>query len=58
MGSYGHELDLWELAVVKYNSEYNSDWDIDYSTTITDDVIGHMTDEEVLEILADIRDLS
>ena len=57
-GSYGHESDLWELAVIKYNSDNNEDWNIDYSTYITDDVLGYLTDEGVCETLSAIRDLS
>ena len=57
-GSYGHESDLWELAVIKYNSENTNDWHITYGTTITDDVLGDLTDEEVCETLSAIRDLS
>lgn len=58
MGSYGHEVDLWELAVIKFNSENNGDWDLVYDTEITNDVLGYLDDDEVLDILSDIRDLS
>lgn len=54
-GSYGHEADLWELAVVKFNDD--GDWDLCYSTQITDDVIGHLTDDEVVDLLRRIREL-
>jgi len=41
-GSYGVEL-----AVIHYDSNNWDDWDIDYSTPITDDVMGWL-DEETL----------
>ena len=54
-GSYGHEQDLWELAVIKFG--YDGYWDLTYSTEITDDVLGWLTDEEVKELLARIKGL-
>ena len=48
--SYGHERDLWELAVL-YRGE------LCYSTDITSDVIGWLTDEEVRNILKRIMEL-
>ena len=54
--SYGSNEDLWELAVIKF---YGPDeWHIYYDTPITDDVLGNLTDEEVVETLRQIRDLS
>ena len=53
-GSYGNLNDLWELAVIKWNG---NDWDIDYETPITGDVLGHLTDDEVRCALSDIRSL-
>ena len=50
-GSYGYDADLWELAVL------NSDGDLEYGTSITNDVLGHLTDEEVRDILTKIREL-
>lgn len=50
-GSYGYELDLWELAVL------GPDGDLNYGTSITDDVLGYLTDEEVRETLKQIQEL-
>lgn len=50
-GSYGFKNGLWELAVL------DSSGDLCYSTPITNDVIGHLTDEEVILKLNEIRGL-
>jgi hypothetical protein len=52
--SYGNESGLWELAVVTWNvDKYN----LNYDTDITNDVIGHLTLDDVEEILARIDKL-
>ncbi len=51
-GSYGHEVGLWELAVVEWVGE---DFSLCYSTPITDDVLGRLTWDEVQEALEQIR---
>ena len=48
--SYGHEDDLFELAVL-YDSK------ITYSTEITGDVLGYLDNDEVLAILNQIKEL-
>ena len=53
IGSYGNEPGLWELAVVDWWDVY----ELDYSTKITDDVIGYLTEEDVEEILVRIKEL-
>ena len=55
-GSYGHEEDLWELAVIEYYRD--GEWYLTYDTYITDDVIGWLTDEDVRELLTKIRELN
>lgn len=50
-GSYGFKNGLWELAVL------DSSGDLCYSTPITNDVIGYLTDEEVILKLNEIRGL-
>ena len=50
-GSYGFKNGLWELAVL------DSSGDLCYSTPITNDVIGHLSDEEVILKLNEIRGL-
>ena len=53
--SYGHEDDLWELAVITFGS--CGGWGITYETEITNDVIGYLTDERVQELLYRIKGL-
>ena len=53
-GSYGFEDDLFELAVIKFEDD---GWDLCYDTPITDNVIGNLTNEEVLELLERIKNL-
>ena len=53
--SYGHERDLWELAVIRFYRD--DEWDLEYDTDITDDVLGYLTDERVRELLQKIKDL-
>ena len=48
MGSYGGKDGLWELAVLSYIPEsFGDGWHIDYTTEITNDVIGHLSDADV-----------
>jgi hypothetical protein len=53
--SYGREQGLWELAVIKFDNE--DKWGITYQTPITDDVIGHLTDEDVIDTLTKVSKL-
>ena len=48
--SYGGTHGLYELAILK-------DGDIVYDTPITNDVVGHLTPEEVTEYMLKIQDL-
>lgn len=52
--SYGRELGLWELAVLQGDDEDHS---VCYDTPITDDVIGHLTEEQVDGIVTVIGEL-
>lgn len=51
-GSYGHDRDLWELAVIYFDGDK---WHLTYDTEITDDVEGYLTDRDVLELLRRIQ---
>lgn len=53
-GSYTDNEDEWELAIL-YGSETESQ--ITYNTPITDDVIGHLNDEDVTEIMIKVQKL-
>lgn len=53
-GSYGSESGRWELAVIKFNGD---DWRLNYETPITNDVIGHLTEQEVAQLLRGINAL-
>ena len=54
-GSYGYEEDLFELAVLYWIND--KEWTLSYNTPLTDDVIGHLTNEEVIELLQQIKKL-
>jgi hypothetical protein len=55
-GSYGSDEDLWELAVVEFIDEHDH-WGIKYTTPITDNVLGWLTDEDVRNYLKQIEEL-
>ena len=55
MYSYGHEDDLWEIAIIKFDGDETSH--ICYDTELTDDVIGYLSDEEVCSYLEKIKEL-
>ncbi|EBF5172475.1 hypothetical protein [Listeria monocytogenes] len=51
LGPYTYGL---ELAVIYFSSE---NWDIDYDTPITSDVLGHLDKESLKQALEDIYNL-
>lgn len=53
-GSYGFENDKFELAVIYWDDK---DFNLTYNTPITDDVIGYLTNEQVMEYLYKIKEL-
>lgn len=55
-GSYGNENGLWELAVIRYTD--GDKYVLDYSTPITDDVIGYLDEDEISALLVRILALS
>jgi len=52
--SYGSEQGLWELAVLKFDGEGSS---LCYDTPITGDVLGRLSEQEVVRTLQKIKDL-
>lgn len=61
--SYGGSDGLYELAVLKqyvqkdYGAKLSKEWEICYTTPITDDVLGHLTEEDVESLLSKIENL-
>ena len=53
--TYGGDEGLWELAVLAFDT--NGDFNLCYTTPITSDVEGHLTDDKVEELLARIEAL-
>lgn len=53
-GSYTNNENEWEIAVLYGNNEKFS---LTYNTPITDDVIGHLTADEVSDIMKQIQTL-
>ena len=61
MFSYGGNNDLYELAVIRWNSRPEVtpiDWDLCYSTPIIDDVIGYLEEDQVNTVLSFIEKLN
>jgi len=56
-GSYGFKEGLWELAVIKFDGEGLWDFELNYKTPLTEDVIGYLTEKKVIEILKEIKEL-
>lgn len=55
--SHGYSSGV-ELAVIKFNSDDNDDFDLVYDTPVTDNVIGHIADQyELANLLVQIRSL-
>lgn len=52
--SYGKDRGLWELAVIKWKGE---GFDLVYDTHITDDVLGYLTESDVIKTLGEIKEL-
>jgi hypothetical protein len=45
--SYGNDDEKFEIAIIKFNSKDDSDWNITYDTCITDDVLGYSSKEDI-----------
>lgn len=57
-GSYGGISGLFELAVVRFNSDDPDDFDLVHDTDITDDVLGWLSGAEVIGYLSQIQQLT
>ena len=53
--AYSSVDEPYEIAVLKGNKE---DSVLTYSTSITDDVIGHLTEKKVTKVMKEIQNLS
>ena len=56
-GSYTSNENEWELTVLKFKGKDIDSFELCYDTSITSDVIGHLTKTEVEEILLKISKL-
>jgi len=54
-GSYGYDAGLWELGIIKFDKE--GSYNLTYETGITEDVLGHLTKEDVVNYLKRIKEL-
>ena len=54
--SYGGDLGLKELAVLTFPDD-DERYELCYSTEITDDVLGYLSDEDVADLLVKIEAL-
>jgi hypothetical protein len=54
--TYGASQGLWELAVVKPKG-FTGEFEIIYDTPITDDVIGYLDDDEVVDLAREVKAL-
>ena len=57
-GSYGSSKGLWEVAVLHWRGETEKEgFDLCYTTPITDDVLGRLSEAEIEEVLQRIKEL-
>jgi hypothetical protein len=55
--SYGGDRGLWELAVIRYSGEDNDSFSLTYDTPITNDVLGHLNEQDVDALLDQVAAL-
>lgn len=53
--SYGGARGLFELAVIEWDDKYDAGWNLIYDVPDADDLVGHLTADEVQERLAQIE---
>ena len=49
--SYGRDDNKFEVAIIRFNSEDDKDWDITYSTSITNNVLAYQSKDDVLNVI-------
>ena len=49
--SYGNKDDKFEVAVIEFYSDDNTNWDLTYDTEITNDVIGWLSQKDVEDLI-------
>jgi len=55
--SYGNKQEKFEIAIIKFNSEDDDDWNIMYDTPITDDVLGYQSKGDTLDVIRKTMEL-
>ena len=53
-GSYGFLEGLYELAVLEGNED---DWELCYDTPVTSDVLGHLSEQDVEDVVLKVQSL-
>jgi hypothetical protein len=53
-GSYTSNDSEWEIAVIK---KTNTGFELTYNTPITDDVLGHQSEEDVTNVMKQVQEL-
>lgn len=53
-GTYGADEGLYELAVLKGTED---DWNLDYTTSITSDVLGYLNESDVTKYMKQVQEL-
>ncbi len=54
-GSYTSNENEWEAAILTGTKE---DWHLCYNTAITEDVLGHLSEDDVTELMKKIQELT
>ena len=53
-GSYGFRDGLYEVAVIKGKED---DWELCYDTPVTSDVLGHLSEQDVEDVVLKVQSL-
>jgi hypothetical protein len=49
--SYGNNQEKFEIAIIKFNSEDDDNFELTYDTHITNDVLGYQSKEDVISVI-------